>query len=170
MTITNQSYVDAFTNGGTGGLLSQVLSPWKGGGKFILFLLALSVMYGYSIFYLICPAADFVASANNIPDTYSAGLSMQALGRPFAKIPRFFWTVLCFIIYLTAGLAGREHFSAILSNFLSILSYWTSFFIVILAEEHFIFRRRNGALGGYNLNDWDSPKKFVSFLSSRIVD
>jgi purine-cytosine permease-like protein len=44
MTITNQDYVDAFTNGGTGGLLSQVLSPWKGGGKFILFLLAFSVM------------------------------------------------------------------------------------------------------------------------------
>lgn len=45
MTITNEDYVDAFTNGQTGGLLSQVLSPWKGGGKFILFLLAFSVMY-----------------------------------------------------------------------------------------------------------------------------
>ena len=49
MTITNPAYVDAFTNGGTGGLLSQVLSPWKGGGKFILFLLAFSVMYGPSV-------------------------------------------------------------------------------------------------------------------------
>ena len=44
MTIINEDYVKAFTNGGTGGLLSQVLSPWKGGGKFILFLLAFSVM------------------------------------------------------------------------------------------------------------------------------
>ena len=44
MTITNTSYTDAFENGGTGGLLSQVLSPWKGGGKFILVLLSLSVM------------------------------------------------------------------------------------------------------------------------------
>jgi purine-cytosine permease-like protein len=76
-------------------------------------------------------------------------------------IPRFFWTILCFVIYTVAGVAGREHFSAILSNFLSILSYWTAFFIVIVAEEHFIFRRKNGALGGYNLDDWDSPKRQV---------
>ncbi|KII93075.1 hypothetical protein PLICRDRAFT_101790 [Plicaturopsis crispa FD-325 SS-3] len=154
MTITDEAYVDAFTNGSTGGLLSQVLSPWKGGGKFILFLLAFSVI------------------ANNIPNTYSAGLSMQSLGRPFALIPRFFWTFLAFVIYTVAGVAGREHFSEILSNFLSILSYWTAFFIVIVAEEHFIFRRsaggyeedvkvrrRAGRMGGYNLDDWDSPTK-----------
>ncbi|KAI0815353.1 cytosine-purine permease [Irpex lacteus] len=85
------------------------------------------------------------------------GLSMQALGRPFAMIPRFFWVFLAFVIYTVAGVAGREHFSAILSNFLSILSYWTAFFIVIVAEEHFIFRRKNGRLGGYNLDDWDTP-------------
>ena len=44
MTITDPAYTDAFANGSTGALISQVLSPWKGGGKFILILLALSVM------------------------------------------------------------------------------------------------------------------------------
>ena len=44
MTITSPAYTDAFEDGGTGSLLSQVLSPWKGGGKFLLTLLALSVM------------------------------------------------------------------------------------------------------------------------------
>jgi len=141
MTITNEDYVNAFADGATGGLLSQVLSPWGGFGKFILFLLAFSVI------------------ANNIPNTYSAGLSMQALGRPFARVPRFIWTVLAFVIYTVAGVAGREHFAVILSNFLSILSYWTAFFIVIVAEEHCFFRRPGGKLGGYNLDDWDSPSK-----------
>ncbi|OCH95748.1 cytosine-purine permease [Obba rivulosa] len=141
MTITNPDYVAAFGDGNTGNLLSKVLSPWHGGGKFILVLLALSVV------------------ANNIPNTYSAGLSIQALGRPFAMVPRFFWTLLCFVVYTVAGVAGREHFSTILSNFLSILSYWTAFFIVIVAEEHFIFRRKNGPLGGYSFDDWDSPKR-----------
>jgi purine-cytosine permease-like protein len=103
-------------------------------------------------------------SANNIPNTYSTGLSMQALGRPFAMIPRFFWVCLAFLIYTVAGVAGREHFSAILSNFLSILSYWTAFFVVIVAEEHFLFRRPGGVLGGYNLGDWDRPSKYVFFL------
>lgn len=105
-------------------------------------------------------------SSNNIPNTYSAALSIQALGRPFAVVPRFFWVILVFVVYTVAGVAGREHFSAILSNFLSILSYWTAFFIVIVAEEHFIFRRKGGPLGGYNLADWDNPSKYVSLVQS----
>ncbi|KAJ6508498.1 permease for cytosine/purines, uracil, thiamine, allantoin-domain-containing protein [Mycena sanguinolenta] len=141
MTITKPEYTDAFENGGTGALLGQILSPWKGGGKFILFLLAFSVI------------------ANNVPNTYSAALSIQSLGRPFAKVPRFFWTLVIFIIYTVAGVAGREHFATILSNFLSILSYWTAFFIIIVIEEHFIFRRPGGRLGGYNLDDWDTPSR-----------
>lgn len=98
-------------------------------------------------------------SANNIPNTYSAGLSIQALGRPFAVIPRFCWVFVAFVAYTVAGVVGREHFSIILSNFLSILGDWTAFFIVIVAEEHFIFRRKNGPLGGYNLDDYDTPSK-----------
>ena len=91
---------------------------------------------------------------------------MQSLGRPFAMVPRFFWTFLAFVIYTVAGVAGREHFSEILSNFLSILSYWTAFFIVVVAEEHFIFRRRGGPLGGYNLDDWDIPSRSVDICWS----
>ncbi|KAG2341983.1 cytosine-purine permease [Suillus weaverae] len=141
MTITDPAYIAAFEGGSTGGLIAQVLSPWGHFGQFVLVLLALSVI------------------GNNIPNTYSTGLSIQALGRPFAIIPRFFWVFLTFVVYTVAGVAGREHFSAILSNFLSILSYWTAFFIVIVAEEHFIFRRKNGPLGGYNLDDYDTPSK-----------
>ncbi|OAX38896.1 permease for cytosine/purines uracil thiamine allantoin [Rhizopogon vinicolor AM-OR11-026] len=141
MTITDPTYVIAFRDGSIGGLIAQILSPWGRFGQFILVLLALSVI------------------ANNIPNTYSAGLSMQALGRPFAIIPRFFWVFVAFIAYTVAGVVGREHFSVILSNFLSILGDWTAFFIVIVAEEHFIFRRKNGSLGGYNLDDYDTPSK-----------
>ena len=46
MTITDPAYVAAFgSDGNTGALIAQVLSPWGGGGKFLLVLLALSVMY-----------------------------------------------------------------------------------------------------------------------------
>ncbi|KAH9944003.1 cytosine-purine permease [Epithele typhae] len=137
--ILEPPYVEAYANGSTGGLIAQVFAPWGGFGKFLLVLLGLSVV------------------ANNIPNTYSAALAMQSLGRPFALIPRFVWTFLAFVIYTVAGVAGREHFSEILSNFLSILSYWTAFFVVVVAEEHFIFRRPGGPLGGYNLDDWDTP-------------
>ncbi|KAI0778628.1 cytosine-purine permease [Trametes elegans] len=141
MTITDPTYTQAYEEGSTGGLVAQTLSPWGGGGKFLLVLLGLSVV------------------ANNIPNTYSAGLSMQTLGRPFALVPRCAWTLLAFAAYTVAGVAGRAHFSEILSNFLSILSYWTAFFVVVVAEEHVLFRRARGPLGGYNLDDWDSPSR-----------
>ncbi|KAF9067130.1 cytosine-purine permease [Rhodocollybia butyracea] len=127
MTITNPAYVSAFEDGSIGGLIAQVLSPWAGFGKFLLVVLALSVI------------------ANNMVNTYSTGISIQALGRPFAIVPRMFWTLVGFAAYTVAGIVGREHFADILSNFLSILSYWTA--------------GKNGTLGGYNLDDWDSPSK-----------
>jgi len=141
MTITNPAYVSAFEDGSIGGLIAQVLSPWAGFGKFLLVVLALSVI------------------ANNMVNTYSTGISIQALGRPFAIVPRMFWTLVGFAAYTVAGIVGREHFADILSNFLSILSYWTAFFVIITLEEHFLFRGKNGTLGGYNLDDWDSPSK-----------
>jgi NCS1 nucleoside transporter family len=139
MTIQNPDYIAAYGDYGMGGLLSQTLSPWGGGGKFLMVVLSLSVI------------------ANNVPNTYSAALSIQALGKPFQRVPRFLWTVLVFIIYTVAGIVGRQSFSAILSNLLSILSYWTAFFVVIVAEEHFLFRRPSQ--GGYNLDDYDNPSK-----------
>ncbi|KAF8974249.1 permease for cytosine/purines, uracil, thiamine, allantoin-domain-containing protein [Flammula alnicola] len=139
--ISDPAYTAAYTDGGTGGLVAQVLKPWKGGGKFVLVILALSNLM------------------NNIVNTYSAGLSIQALGRPFAMVPRFFWTLVCFAAYTIAGVVGRAHFSEILTNFLSILGYWTAWFVVVVLEEHFIFRRKGGRLGGYNLDDWDSPSR-----------
>ncbi|KAI9566325.1 cytosine-purine permease [Boletus coccyginus] len=142
MTISDPAYVAALgSSGNAGALIAQVLSPWGGGGKFLLVMLSLSTV------------------SNNIPNTYSAALSIQALGRPFAMVPRFLWVFLVFVTYTVAGVAGREHFSAILGNFMSIMSYWTAFFIIIVAEEHFLFRREGGQLGGYNLADWDDPSK-----------
>ncbi|KAI8066400.1 permease for cytosine/purines, uracil, thiamine, allantoin-domain-containing protein [Gongronella butleri] len=140
VTIQNPVYQAAYSdsnNGGMGALIGQVFAPWSGGGKFLMVVLSLSVI------------------ANNVPNTYSAALSIQALGKPFQRIPRFLWTVLVAILYTVAGIAGRESFSAILSNLLSILSYWVAFFAVIVAEEHFIFRRNDG----YNLDDYATPSK-----------
>ena len=42
---------------------------------------------------------------------------------------------------------------------MSVLSYWTAFFITITFEEHVIFRRPSGPLGGYDLDAYDSPSR-----------
>ncbi|KAG8219216.1 hypothetical protein J3R82DRAFT_37 [Butyriboletus roseoflavus] len=79
-------------------------------------------------------------------------------------VPRFLWVIFVFVVYTVAGVVGRAHFSTILTNFLSILSYWIVFFIVIVAEENFLSRRKRGQLGGYNLADWDNPSKYVPLV------
>ena len=84
MTITHEDYVDAFTDGGTGGLLGQVLSPWKGGGKFILFLLAFSVMYVHIILYLFGTNATPLAQT-----TYPIPTPPVFLSKPWAGLLRW---------------------------------------------------------------------------------
>ena len=45
MTITDPVYVAAFgSSGNTGALIAQILSPWGGGGKFLLVMLSFSAM------------------------------------------------------------------------------------------------------------------------------
>ncbi|KAF8507734.1 hypothetical protein JB92DRAFT_2958129 [Gautieria morchelliformis] len=137
--MTVPAYAEAYGNGDAAGVLRKVFEPWGRGGDFILALLSLSVI------------------ANNIANTYSAALSMQTLIPPFRRIPRAIFTVLAFIIYTVAGVAGRQHFSVFLKNFLAVVGYWVSFWIVILLEEHYIFRRKDGVLGGYDLDAYDAP-------------
>ncbi|ORX37540.1 cytosine-purine permease [Kockovaella imperatae] len=136
--MTVPAYANAFgADGDVGAVLSQVFEPWGGGGKFILVILAFSI---------IC---------NCTPNTYSAALSAQTLFPWFEKIPRALWCVVMFVIYTVAAVAGREHFSTLLSNFLSILGYWIAFFIVVVAEEHYIFR--SWIIDeGYDLDVYDS--------------
>ncbi|KAF8507738.1 permease for cytosine/purines, uracil, thiamine, allantoin-domain-containing protein [Gautieria morchelliformis] len=145
--VTVPAYAEAYGNGDAAGVLRKVFEPWGRGGDFILALLALSVI------------------ANNIANTYSAGLSMQTLIPPFRRIPRAIFTVLAFIIYTVAGVAGRQHFSVFLKNFLAVVGYWVSFWVVILLEEHYIFRRKDGVLGGYDLDAYDTPHLSVNLLS-----
>src|SRR5579863_1281833 len=57
-----------FPNGNVGGLLAAVVNPLGGFGTLLLVLLALSVI------------------ANNIPNDYSLGLSMQVLGKAFQRV------------------------------------------------------------------------------------
>jgi purine-cytosine permease-like protein len=92
---------------------------------------------------------------NNIAVNYSSGLSMQLLGHYFHAVPRFIWSFVNALIIAILAIAGRQHLSTIVSNFVSLLGYWTVSFTLILLVEDQWFRRREG----YNLNVWDVPTK-----------
>jgi NCS1 nucleoside transporter family len=141
--LNNQpDWLDAYNNNGGSGLgflLQTALHP-SGFAKFLLVLLVLSGIN--------C----------NIINTYSAALSCQQFARPFARIPRVLWTVACFAAILAIALAGRNSLLSYLENFLSLLGYWCTSYFVIVATEHFLFRRGNVALN-YDLEAWNDPSR-----------
>ncbi|KAF2816945.1 uncharacterized protein BDZ99DRAFT_430661 [Mytilinidion resinicola] len=127
-------YADAYGNHGLGGLIYEVYHP-VGWSKFCLVMLTFSVL------------------GNNIAINYSSGLSLQLLGHYFHAVPRLIWSLLFVIVIAVLAIAGQEHLSTIVSNFVSLLGYWTvSFTLVLLIEDQF-FRKRSG----YDLTVWDKP-------------
>ncbi len=128
--------VAAYAKLGGGDLLSAVVKPLGGFGSLLLVLLALSVI------------------ANNIPNDYSLGLSMQVLGKAFQRVNRAVWTLIGAVVYILIAIAGASNFNETLSNFLLLVAYWLGPWAIILVIEHFVFRR-----GEYNVNDWNTPSK-----------
>ncbi|SMN18509.1 similar to Saccharomyces cerevisiae YGL186C TPN1 Plasma membrane pyridoxine (vitamin B6) transporter [Maudiozyma saulgeensis] len=121
--VTYQPWNDEYNTHGMGGLLWSGFSRWNGFGKFCVVILILSLI------------------SNNIINTYSAAFSIQLSSVFCSKIPRWFWSIVCTIIYLVCALVGRNHFSTILGNFLPMIGYWISMYFILLFEENLIFRK-----------------------------
>jgi len=127
---------EAYTNHQLGGLIREVYHP-LGWSKFALVMLTFSVL------------------GNNIAIFYSSGLSIQLLGHWFHAVPRFIWSLLVALVIGILAVVGKDHLSTIVSNFVSLLGYWTVSFTLILLIEDQWFRRRVG----YNLSVWDTASK-----------
>lgn len=132
----NPVLATAYTDHGLGGLLLESYHPTNF-SKFCLVLLVFSVI------------------GNNVAVNYSSGLSLQLLGHYFHAVPRFIWSFINALVIAVLAIAGKDHLSVIVSNFVSLLGYWTVSFTIILLIEDRWFRRHEG----YNLNVWDQPSK-----------
>lgn len=129
---------DAYENQGLGYLIQAALHP-RGFAKFLLTLLVLSGIN------------------TNVISIYSAAISFQQLARPFARIPRFLWTLFCFACILGLAVGGREALNTYLQDFLALLGYWCTSYAIILFQEHFIFRK--GKFENYDLEAWNDPSR-----------
>ena len=133
---------------GLGFLIQEMLYP-RGFADFILVLLVLS---GINM---------------NILNTYSAAISCQQFARPFARIPRFLWTLLCFGVIIALALAGRNNLLVYLQNFLALLGYWCTSYFVIVFSEHYIFRKGN--FRKYDLEGWNDPSVLPKGFSAGLA-
>jgi NCS1 nucleoside transporter family len=130
---------------GIGFLIQDMLYP-RGFAKLVLTLLVLS---GINV---------------NVISIYSAAISCQQFARPFALVPRFIWTILCFLAILALALGGRAQLNTYLQNFLSLLGYWCTQYFVILFTEHYLFRKGN--FDNYDLEGWNDPKRLPMGLAA----
>ncbi|KAI0977061.1 permease for cytosine/purines, uracil, thiamine, allantoin-domain-containing protein [Xylaria arbuscula] len=144
--LNNQTeWADIYKNDGIGFLIQDILYP-RGFAKFILTLLVLS---GINV---------------NVICIYSAAIAFQQFAHPFARVPRFIWTLVCFLLILALALGGRERLNTFLQNFLSFLGYWSTSYFVILFLEHYIFRK--GRFENYDLDAWNDPTRLPVGLAA----
>jgi NCS1 nucleoside transporter family len=124
----------AFGSNDIGSLFNHALSPLGGFGSFLVFLLALSII------------------ANNIPNDYSLGLTVQVFGRSWQRVPRYVWTLIGAVIYVILAVLVAQNFYETLNSFLLLIAYWLGPWSIILIIEHFVIRK-----GRYNVKDWNNP-------------
>lgn len=137
-----------YTDQGVGFVIQDLLFP-NGFAKFILVILVLSGI------------------GMNCINLYSCALSVQQFARPFARVPRFFWTIILFGIVVGIAVGGRNNLNAYLQNFLSLLGYWATSFFVILFVEHYLFRK--GKFENYDLDAWNDPKRLPMGIAGLIA-
>ncbi|KAF2876005.1 purine-cytosine permease [Massariosphaeria phaeospora] len=135
----NNRYMAGYEHSKTGGILAAVLFPPLGGfGKFCLVVLALSIV------------------ANNCPNIYSVGLTMQVLGRWTQRVPRFVWTTVGTAVYIAVAIPGYEHFEVVLENFMNFIGYWLAIYEGVALSDHFLYKR---SMRAYNPAHYDQPEK-----------
>lgn len=135
-------------NQGIGYLIQDMLFP-SGFAKLVLVLLVLS---GINL---------------SVITMYSAAISFQQICTPFARIPRFIWTLFGFAIILGLALGGRERLSVFLQDFLSLLGYWLTSYFVIIFEEHVIFRK--GSFDNYDLEAWNDRSRLPMGIGASVA-
>lgn len=142
-------YSTGYADSGTGGLLGAVLIHNTGTfGKFCLVVLALSIV------------------ANNCPNLYSVGLTVQVFGRWVQRVPRWVWTLVATGVYIAIAIPGYTHFEAVLENFMNFIGYWLAIYTGVALCDHFVFRR---GLDGYNVADYDKPDKLPPGIAAVVA-
>ncbi|KAJ3939865.1 uncharacterized protein N0V96_009854 [Colletotrichum fioriniae] len=134
----NETWAEAYELYSVGGIINAMNSPLGGFGKFVSVLLAFSVL-GLTACTL-----------------YSLSISFQSLHPILSRLSRYLYSLVIVAIIVPISIVASSNFYNSLSNFLSVVGYWTASYTSIALTEHFYSRR--GQYSAYNVSDWDNPK------------
>ncbi|KAM0432732.1 hypothetical protein ACHAPT_004434 [Fusarium lateritium] len=142
----NESWQTAWDVYGVGGVLAEMLEPAGGFGKFVLIVLALSVV------------------GNTLISSYSVALCLQMLLPVFTKVPRFFFIIVTMAIMIPMAIYAAAEWATSLENFLSIIGYWAGCFDAVMIEELVVFRKRD--YSSYDPKIWNKGRCLPTGLAA----
>ncbi|KAF4964865.1 hypothetical protein FSARC_7256 [Fusarium sarcochroum] len=141
-----ESWQAAWDTYGIGGVLAEMLEPAGGFGKFVLVVLALSVV------------------GNMVLSSYSVALCLQMLVPAFAKVPRFFFIIVTLAIMIPMAIYAAAQWTESLENFLSVIGYWAGCFDAVIIEEFIIFRNKD--YSSYDTKIWNEGRSLPTGLAA----
>ncbi|RWA10023.1 hypothetical protein EKO27_g5093 [Xylaria grammica] len=142
-------WAEAYESYGTGGVMAVMLEPVGGFGKFVLALLALSVIGNIGV------------------SMYPVALNLQMLVPVFTKVPRFVFTLAVTALMIPLSIAASRAWEESLENFLAVIGYWAGFFDAVLIEEAVVFRRLDW--DSYDHSIWNVGRKLPSGIAALVA-
>ncbi|SPO04144.1 related to purine-cytosine permease [Cephalotrichum gorgonifer] len=137
-----------FERNSVGGVMGAMLEPVGGFGKFLLVLMALSVL------------------ANVIGTIYALSLNFQSLMfLARLRLPRVVYTVVITAIIIPIAIKVAAEFLDSLNNFLGLISYWPACFISVVVLEHVVFRKGKME-DGYDVSAWNVAGRLPSGIAA----
>ena len=129
----------AYDDALVGGVLSAMLSPAGGFGKFLLVVLSFSLL------------------GNLAATSYSVTLNLQLLLPFLVKVPRYLFSIVFVAIVIPVAIRAAGEFFANLENVVALIGYWSSAFLAVVLAEHFVFRK--GDCAEYDPEAWNDAKR-----------
>ncbi|KAI1269159.1 putative purine-cytosine permease FCY2 [Xylariaceae sp. FL1019] len=133
------SWSEAYEQNSVGGIMTAMLGPSGGFGKFLAVILALSVVQQISIGF------------------YSVSFNFQIISQQLVRIPRFVFIIIITAIDIAVAQKAAESFFESLENFLAIIAYWSAAYTGIIITEWLIFRHANAR--NMSPEIWNSAKQ-----------
>jgi purine-cytosine permease-like protein len=129
----------AYETDSVGGVLAEMLAPAGGFGKFVVVILALSVI------------------GNMAASMYSISLNIQMIIPFLVKVPRSIFSIITTAVIIPVSIKAASSFFESLENFLGVISYWSASFVAIMMVEFFWFRKMD--YESYDPEIWDKGDK-----------
>jgi purine-cytosine permease-like protein len=117
------AWAAAYESYSAGGVLASMLTPAGGFGKFIVVILAFSVIGNIGI------------------SMYSIALNIQMFLTVLVKVPRSIFSIIVTAILIPVSIEAAKNFFVSLENFLGVISYWSASFVAIMMVEFAFFRK-----------------------------